>query len=233
MYSTVKNSGRAFMTKRYILILLLAMISLVSAEEKKKVGFYFRHFTVRGTEVASYDYADCNETILGNESYIFYVPCLPLPASDFSQEVEEKFQKRFSGRFYQCSSIKEVDSIIQDKHIDVLYNIKSGEYDGVLSQHAKNAIHAVFTIAPHGDAYAAISDWVTSCHPKSNVPVVPHMVRIGKSTSTLHKELGIPENALVLGRHGGFTTFNIPFVKELITETAKKHPTYYFIFLHT
>ena len=33
----------------------------------KKVAFYSPHLSVRGTEVAMYDYAQYNETILGNE----------------------------------------------------------------------------------------------------------------------------------------------------------------------
>lgn len=34
------------------------------------VGFFVRHFTERGTEVAIYDYAKYNEEILKNKSYI-------------------------------------------------------------------------------------------------------------------------------------------------------------------
>ena len=36
----------------------------------KCVGFFIRHFAERGTEVATFDYAHYNETILGNRSYI-------------------------------------------------------------------------------------------------------------------------------------------------------------------
>ena len=34
------------------------------------IGFFIRHFTERGTEVSTYDYAKCNEDILHNKSYI-------------------------------------------------------------------------------------------------------------------------------------------------------------------
>ena len=34
------------------------------------IGFFIRHFTERGTEVATYDYAKYNEDILNNKSYI-------------------------------------------------------------------------------------------------------------------------------------------------------------------
>ena len=33
------------------------------------IGFFVRHFNERGTEVASYDYAQYNELLLNNKSY--------------------------------------------------------------------------------------------------------------------------------------------------------------------
>ena len=36
----------------------------------KNIGFFIRHFTERGTEVAIYDYAHYNEKILNNKSFI-------------------------------------------------------------------------------------------------------------------------------------------------------------------
>ena len=36
----------------------------------KKVAFFCKHFGERGTERTTYDYADFNEKILGNISYI-------------------------------------------------------------------------------------------------------------------------------------------------------------------
>ena len=37
---------------------------------KKKVAFFVRHFTERGTELSTYNYALYNKEILGNESII-------------------------------------------------------------------------------------------------------------------------------------------------------------------
>ena len=34
------------------------------------IGFFVRHFTERGTEIAIYDYAKYNEELLNNKSYI-------------------------------------------------------------------------------------------------------------------------------------------------------------------
>lgn len=38
--------------------------------QNMNIGFFVRHFTDRGTEVAIYDYAKYNEEILNNKSYI-------------------------------------------------------------------------------------------------------------------------------------------------------------------
>ena len=38
----------------------------------RNIAFFIRHFTERGTEVAVYDYANYNEKILHNNSYIIY-----------------------------------------------------------------------------------------------------------------------------------------------------------------
>ena len=37
-----------------------------------KIGFHTNHLSLRGTEIAVYDYALHNQELLGNESVIFY-----------------------------------------------------------------------------------------------------------------------------------------------------------------
>ena len=117
--------------------------------------------------------------------------------------------------------------------IEALYTIKSGEPDRRISKACKNIVHAVFSLKPHGDAYAAISQWLSDTNPSLHVPVVPHMVRVDDTSETLRKELNIPPEAVVFGRHGGFTTFNLKFAQEAVLEIAKEHPDWYFVFLNT
>ena len=48
----------------------LEKYTVLSITHKMNVGFFVRHFTERGTEIAIYDYAHYNETILNNKSII-------------------------------------------------------------------------------------------------------------------------------------------------------------------
>lgn len=205
------------------------------AIHKKRVGFYVRHLSIRGTEAATYDYADCNETLLGNESFIFLVDEMKAfkNSADFPMSVREKFQNRFKKNFYECANFEEVESIILKEHIDVLYNQKYGVPDEHQSKICKNAVHAVFTLGVHGDVFAAISEWLSQQDPPCYVPFVPYMVRLDDTLETLHSELNIPHDAIVFGRHGGYNTFNIEFAKEVVLEAAQLHPNWYFIFLNT
>ena len=70
------------------------------------IGFFVRHFTERGTEVAVYDYADHNETILGNKSIIYCFTPQKQQQVRFppSKACYQKFQNRFE--------IKEINDFI-------------------------------------------------------------------------------------------------------------------------
>jgi hypothetical protein len=56
-----------------------------------KIAFYSPHLSLRGTEVAMYDYAHYNEKILGNESIIIYHP----NAKQNHPSTIQKFENRF------------------------------------------------------------------------------------------------------------------------------------------
>lgn len=200
-----------------------------------RVGFYLPHLNVRGTDVALYDYADFNEKILGNNSFILYLTDKTQTGDspDSPDSVRAKFKERFENRFYEGRSFQEIESIILKEKIDVMYNIKSGFQDGAASKIAKNAVHAVFELQPHGDAYAAISPWLSNTLPFLNVPVVPHLVRLDSTSDNLRKELSIPLEAIIFGRHGGWDTFDMIFAQEAVAEYAASHPDSYFLFLNT
>ena len=53
------------------------------------------------------------------------------------------------------------------------------------------------------------------------------------SDERLRKELGIPEDAKVFGRHGGWDTFNIPFAWKAAVEHARNYTEDHFVFLNT
>lgn len=228
---------------KYNIMIFIFCASFLVAEQiehaqtanKKKIGFFVPHLNVRGTEVAIFDYADFNETILGNESYILYVNtvCIPEGSPDYPATVREKFQERFQDRFYYCANYCEVESVISKENIGALYKLCAGEPGGFLSAKCKNLVHAVFSLGVHGDVFAAISPWLSDLNPSLHVPVVPHMIRLDDTLETLHDELKIPKGAVVFGRHGGYDTFSLNFATEAVTEIARTHPDWFFIFLNT
>lgn len=231
---------KAFSKRLLFFGFIISNISLFNNIEAKKIkiGFFINYLSVRGTEVSTFDYADYNETILGNESFIInyigdsrYFNGQALP--DYSLSTREKFSKRFGARFYECSSMKEMDEVLLKEKIAILYMQKAGARDDKFSQVCKNAIHVVFPeFQPHGNVYACISQWLSQVAPMK-LPYVPYMVRLDDTTETLRKDLGIPLDAVVFGRHGGADSFDLSIAQEAVREIAQQKKDWYFVFLNT
>ena len=192
-----------------------------------KVAFLCGMLNERGTSVANYDYAHFNEALLKNKSII-------LTSSGQDPSLVEKFGTRFQVFTYTDSN--EIDDFIARESIDVCYMLVHGNREKSperLPRGCKLVVHCVFnTRTQFGDVYAGISDYLnqrcgTAC------PVVPHMVHLPEVDSDLRGELGIPKDALVFGRHGGWDTFNIRFVYRVIEKVIRKRKDIYFLFLNT
>lgn len=223
---------------QFIMFIFLLSCASNNLAKKVKIAFFLNILAVRGTQVATYDYADFNELILGNESIIlnnlefFNDPSCADFKADYNYSAREKFVNRFGNRFFDCANMQEAEEILKREKVDIFYTQKSGPIDDKVSKVCKNAIHAVFSVHPHGDAYAAISNWLSK-KDGSTIPFVPYMVRVHSTQEDLRQELGIPRDAIVFGRHGGLYTFSIHYAKEAVVEMAQKHPNWYFVFLHT
>lgn len=196
------------------------------------IAFHTPTIDERGTCVALYDYADYNEKLLKNESLILIPKSSYNSASVLNAEVLKKFESRFVILFYE--SVEELDSICE--FCDVLYCIKYGKRDDIVSKKIKTVIHCVFDMSePHGEVYAGVSDQLAK---KFGSDIyVPHMVNFEKDDSigknVLRKRLNIPESATVFGRHGGCDTFDISWVKKVIEKVVCLNPDVYFIFVNT
>lgn len=226
--------------KKTILLFVCLLITHFCDARKTKVAFWINYLAMRGVEVSVFDYADCNEKILGNESIIlnnmenfnnpYYFYHFKM---DYHDSVRQKFAERFGDRFFNCADMKEAEEIMKRENVDIFYAQKYGNRDDRCTQVCKNAFHAVFVVEKHGDAYASISSYLSEKHKECQVPFVPYMVKVDSTEETLRKELGIPEKAVVFGRHGGIHTFSIPYAKEAVIEMAKEHPDWFFLFLNT
>ncbi len=192
-----------------------------------KILFHENELNYRGTSIAMYDYADFNEKLLGNESFIAYDKNCK---TNHSAGIE-KFKKRF--RVFAYENFDEVEKFIQKNGIDFFYAIKNGDNDGIVSQEAKTGVHAVFKhYEPHGDIYAYVSQWLSEEMTGGKSPFVPHMVNFYENTEAdLRAELTIPKNAKVFGYYGGAQSFNIGFVRKEVEKIARKYKDIYFIFM--
>jgi len=191
-----------------------------------KVAFVTNHISYGGTDVSLYDYAHFNEVLLGNQSIIL--------TRDFRAthgEIYAKFQARFQVFF--LSSPSDIDAIVLREHVDVVYVQKSGEVDPYICNVRPCGVHAVFTTRfPHGNVYAAISSSLNTLY-QTRVPVVPYMVYLEDTKESFRSELGIPENAIVIGRHGSYDSFDIPFVHSAVISLLNRNPTMFFVALNT
>ena len=191
-----------------------------------KIAFWDNCLCERGTSVALFDYAFFNKTILGNESIILYNKM----RNDNNENVLNKFKNEFE--VFGVNNFNLVDSILINQKCDILYIIKAGSNEGQISKIIKTVIHCVFHCRePHGSVYAAISPYIKNYN--KNIPVVPHMVYLPDTNENMRNNLNIPEDAIVYGRHGGYDTFDIPYVHKIIYNVAKENPKIYFLFLNT
>ena len=193
-----------------------------------KIGFHTNGLSLRGTEIALYDYARHNQDLLGNQSVVFYRKRNPV-----EQSVHEKFSKQFSLRPYEGQ--KELNRLIEQEKIDLTYFIKSGERDDAICESSPSLIHAVFPTKPeefHGDKYAFVSQWLSKEYSNNKIPFVPHMIELPDHEGNLRKELNIPETATVLGWYGGSDSFNLDFVKKEVLAAVRNRKDLYFLFMN-
>ena len=199
-----------------------------------KIAFLENILSIRGSTVALFDYAHYNETILGNTSVIITRPFnLVAPiCSDASAIVYDKFHARFPVFYYTEHS--DIQAIVDSEKIDVLYILKSGLRDGLEDfHHVKTFNHCVFDPQDaHGDIFAVISPWINLAF-NTNHPVLPHIVSLPDTDDHLRNELGIPSDAIVFGRHGGYNEFDHPVAQHVVAHLSSQINNIYFIFMNT
>ena len=203
----------------------------------KNIVFFVRHFTERGTEIAVYDYANYNEQILGNKSFVVH---MPLKTGDL-KETYNKFKARFT--VLEITDMNDITQIIRTHTIDFFYTLTHGDIDFYQFDNAdiwldcRTVKHCVFaTTCKEGDFYFSISNYLNQKN-GTIVPVIPHIVESPvDTTTTLREQLGIPSDAIVIGRYGGFNEFNIKEAHQAICDflsSPEVEPNVYFLFMNT
>ena len=104
----------------------------------KNIAFWSNQLGERGTEIAMYDYAYYNQTLLNNKSFIFY----EINNGNNNLNVINKFAKQF--KVIGVNEFNDVDEYLNIYNIDIIYIIKSGHNDGRLSKVVKKILFIAF-----------------------------------------------------------------------------------------
>lgn len=191
-----------------------------------KIAFHDNSLSLRGTTVAIYDWAYWTRHYLGVDPIIMYDTKHPANSGD----VIEKFKKEFPVFGYDKKS--QIDEILSKNNCESFLMEKGGKPDGVISTVSKNLVNAISVCSVsdiHGDVYAMGSKWLSKVT-NYEIPYVPYMVDLPDIDGDMREELGIPKDALVIGRNGGSDTFDIPFVKQAIQVVLNERKDIWFVF---
>jgi hypothetical protein len=182
----------------------------------------------RGTTVSLYDYA------YYVREYLNLNPIIPIDLTKDNNPITvDKFKKDFDT--FEHTNLSEIQTLVDAKGIEYFYAIKYGYPDGIVMQNTRNLIHSVFVSDAsqrHGDAYAVISEWM-SLHTGGGLPWVPFMINLPQYESDYRQSFSIPKSAAVIGRYGGYETFNIPFVWNSIEKILQERDDIWFLFMNT
>ena len=100
---------------------------------------------------------------------------------------------------------------------------------------SKNIIHAVFPqniFQYHGSSYAFISKWLSKTCSNNKFPFAPLPVQLLKNNQNLRTKLKIPKDSKVFGYHGGETSFDLNFVRDVIKKVVRQNKNIYFLFMN-
>lgn len=195
-----------------------------------KTLFHTNTLNYRGTTVAVQDYAKYNQEILGNESVICYNASIGYEKDMGSEQaVVDELSKMYDVQPYiTFDGLEKITSAV-----DFAYFIRGGQKEPTPTN-TKTGIHAVFGFNdPHGDRYAYVSEWLSKEASGGEHPFVPHMVDLPKATGDFREVMGLKSDDIVIGRIGGYYTFDLPWVYSAITEVVTKNPKVKFLLVGT
>ena len=198
-----------------------------------RVSFDGGRINERGVAVAMFDYAWHGRALLGVEPVILH---------DVRVAPEPEHVKRFADAFptLPYDSEEAMQRLIERERIDVAYFLKTRRHDSRTARASRTAVHEVFRFFdPHGDAYAYISPWLADTMTGGRYPAVPLIVDplqpslALRARSNLREHLGVPADALVVGRHGAPDQFNIPFLPKAIEAALERRKDLWVLLLNT
>jgi glycosyltransferase involved in cell wall biosynthesis len=206
----------------------------------------------RGTTRALLSYAQILKS-LGHDVTVAY---------DATNPQNDKQVEREINGSYSCLRYQDFAAIRREAWaFDMAYLIKSGAKDGRDFPGIPNVVHAVFRSRdPHGARYLYVSEWLAEearahamglrgrldgtrqrywsaqangCMNALDFESLPHVADIPVPDLDLRSQLGIPPDAFVIVRHGGYDTFDIPWVHACVDSLLRHRSDVYFLGMNT
>ena len=193
------------------------------------IAFYLDEMNFRGVANSTFLFALNNKKILKNNSYIFYNK----NNQSNKKEVIRKFKKEFNS--FGIKNFEDIDKYKKKLNLKYLYVQKGGEKDSWVSKNIKTIVHCMYPqklSEIHGYNYSYISEWLSKNFSDKKIPYVPLIVNPINSKGNLKKKFGIKKESIVLGCHGGESSFDLQFVKDCIIDICKKRKDLFFLFLN-
>lgn len=126
----------------------------------------------------------------------------------------------------------DLEHLVDTQRLDFIHFLKYGHDDQITPSNCRTGVHCSLVMnQPHGTIYAGVSK--TLARKFGQTLQVPHIIKTLAPSRDVRRELGIPADALVFGRHGGFGTFDIPFVHQAVQSALNLRKDVYFLFLST
>ena len=170
--------------------------------------------------------------ILGNKSFMIYVEgdhrSHPLAIKKFEDSSIETIA-------IDAEKMDLLEKKLEELNVDAVYINKNGSsVDGRCVNNVPMLIHAgACCNDPHGLVYAYTSEWLAKTFSGGQLPSVPYVVDLPEHDEDFREDLGIPRDATVISRMGGYYGWDIGFVGDAVTDAVKKRDDIYFIFVQT
>ena len=193
------------------------------------IAFFVEEMNLRGVANSIFLYAKYNEKILKNKSIIFYNK----KNNRHNMDVIKKFKKRFT--ILGISNFSEIDNYHNKYKIKYLYTQTGGEKTNEISHKIKTLVHYVYPqkfSEIHGYKYFSVSSWLSRQFSNNKISVLPYIVEIKKTKKNLFKKLKIEKNQIVIGCHGGESSFDLKFVQDTLVNLVKEKKNITFLFLN-
>lgn len=195
-----------------------------------RVAFVTNQLGLRGTEVALAAYASGARDRWGWQVYFVVRHARGFSTgTDCTPESVAHYESQFDVVYSGCDAT--TDAWLE-VHVDVAVVEMYGTPLCWLPTRVPSIAHCVF-LACHPLActvHTAISETVANGAP--GVHVLPYIVDVPLPAGDLRASLGISPGAVVFGRHGGFDTFDIPWVRAVVAEFTSNADVV-FLFMNT